>query len=445
MLLNRMGGTLDRFAQRFVPDPFILAIGLNVVVFFLAATLMLGSGTSGATDTVKTLSTSWLAAFSNSALLGFALQMCFVLVTGHALAMSPPVQRGIRWLAGVPKSAGGATVIVAMVACVAAVIHWGLGAIVGALLAREIGKHAADRDLPVHYPLLGAAAYVGMAVWHGGLSGSAPLKVSEGDSLAPGLSLGDLLLSPLNLAVIGSLIFLIPLLLFLLTPKSAEEMRPPPNAIRLPTAESRGTKRNNDSRWPGFVVGCVGLSAMVLMIAFGDAKLDINSVNLLFFFTGIAMVGNLARYAEHVADGARGAGAIIIQFPLYFGVLGLMKGSGMVAWISNGMAQAGGATTTPLLTYASAGAVNLAVPSGGGQWAVQREILLTSSAELGLDPTTTILAFSYGDAWTNMLQPFWALPLLGIMGLKAKDIIGYTAMVFLMMAVVVPFWLVVLG
>ena len=436
-MIAKLGDALNRFAHRFVPDPFVLAFALTGIVFVASFALLWSESGAGAVDITAELGRGWLGGFSSAALLGFALQMCLVLVTGHALAMSEPVQSVVRRLAAVPQSAGQAAAIVAAVACAAAIVHWGLGAIVGAFLAREIGRHANGRGLALHYPILGAAAYAGMAVWHGGLSGSAPTKVAESGELG----LGELLLSPLNVAVTGSLIVLIPLLFWLLTPREADAMVAPPelspSAEVAQAAKARGIAAT--------AIGAGGLLAVIALIVLSTARLEINTINAIFFFTGLGLVGRFDRYVELIAEGARGAGAIIIQFPLYFGILGLMKASGMVAWLSGGLVSIGSKTTLPILDFLSAGAVNLAIPSGGGQWAVQRDILLGAGDAVGVDPTTTILAFSYGDAWTNMLQPFWALPLLGIMGLKAKDIIGYTATVFLLMGIVVPVWLVVLG
>ena len=133
-----------------------------------------------------------------------------------------------------------------------------------------------------------------------------------------------------------------------------------------------------------------------------------------------------------------GAGAIVLQFPFYFGILGIMQASGLIQLVSAGFAGIANQETFPILTYFSSGLVNLFVPSGGGQWIVQGEVLIRAGQELGVSPQTTVMAFAYGDAWTNMLQPFWALPLLGIMGLKARDIIGYTAVIFLAMLIIVP-------
>ena len=154
--------------------------------------------------------------------------------------------------------------------------------------------------------------------------------------------------------------------------------------------------------------------------------------------------GSLARYVAAIADGARGVGGIILQFPFYFGILGVMKASGLIVLVSEAIEDLATETTFPVLAFVLSGLVNFFVPSGGGQWAVQGEILARTGGELGVAHEATVMAFAYGDAWTNMLQPFWALPLLGIMGLRARDIMGYAAVVFLLMGVLVPILLLVL-
>ncbi|MCP4446675.1 MAG: short-chain fatty acid transporter [Myxococcales bacterium] len=442
-MVARLGNALNRFSARWVPDPFVLAILLTALVLCAGAGRMMGLGESGIAES---LALGWMDGFALSGGLAFALQMCFVLVTGHAMALSPPVQRAIVRIARVPQNAASASAMVALVACLSALLHWGLGAIAGALLAREIGRHAPARGLEIHYPLLGAAAYAGMAVWHGGLSGSAPLKVAGGDGAqwVGEVSLSELLLSPANLVVTSSPVVFIPLLFWALTPKQPSAMVSADPARLGPLPEYEVATVDSpvawlqESHWPGRFIGVLGIGMVGVAIFSGARKLEINSVNMLFFFAGLLLQGSLRRYTEAVTDGARGAGAIILQFPLYFGILGVMKISGMIGWLSESMASWSTPSSFPILSFLSAGVTNLFVPSGGGQWGVQRDILLSSGQSLGVDPTSTIMAFSYGDAWTNMLQPFWALPLLGIMGLKAKDIIGYTAMVFLLMLVVVP-------
>jgi short-chain fatty acids transporter len=452
-MISRIGIALSRAAARTVPDPFVLALGLTAVVFAAGWIALCVTGTGSGTAT--TLLEGWYDGFRDPAGLAFALQMCLVLVTGHALATSPPVQKIVRAIAALPRSTAAAALVVAAVACFAGVIHWGLGAVVGALLAREIACSAAARGTALNYPLLGAAAYAGFAVWHGGFSGSAPLKVAEEGHFAAAitgvLSASETIFSPLNLAVTGVLLAGIPLLFLAMSPRGQGRSGTP--AASPPDGQSPSASAPEpgllgllqDRPWAGWVLGGVGLVGFAVLATRGGLGFDLNAVNLVFLLAGIGAHGSLRRYVSAIADGARGAGAIVLQFPFYFGILGIMKASGLVALISEGFAAAATPTTFPLLTYLSAGLVNLFVPSGGGQWAVQGEILVTAGRALGVDPSTTVMAFAYGDAWTNMLQPFWALPLLGITGLRARDIIGYTAVVFLAMLVAVPTLLWIFG
>lgn len=439
--MARLGQRLSQIAQRVVPDPFVLALALTGLVMGLGAYQMSSDGQEAV---LGTLLEGWFAGFSGKGGLAFALQMCLVLVTGHAIALSPPVQRVVRALARIPKSTAGAAVMVSATACLAALVHWGLGAIVGAFLAREIARSSLAEGRKLHYPLLGAAAYAGMAVWHGGLSGSAPLKVAE--SATP---LGETTFGSLNLIITGVLVIVIVLTFWALSPREeSESVLPeslPPLPEREPVEGSGVVHALQESVWVGGIVGAAGLGILVSALFGDDLKLEINSVNGLFLFTGMMLQGSLREYVEAIADGARGAGAIILQFPFYFGILGVMKVSGLIVVLSDALVSLSSAETFPVLAFLSAGVVNFFVPSGGGQWAVQSDILLTSGGQLGVSDATTIMAFSYGDAWTNMLQPFWALPLLGIMRLSAAKIIGYTTVIFLVMGVVVSTLLLVLA
>ncbi|MEM9067466.1 MAG: TIGR00366 family protein [Myxococcota bacterium] len=439
-MIARLGAFLTRVATRAVPDPFVLALLLTLL------TAAIGALVSDAPDVGWTLASGWFDGFSSAPLLAFALQMCLVLVTGHALALSPPVQGLVVRLGRIPFSTASAAAFVALVACLSAIVHWGLGAIVGAFVAREIGREAKRQGRTIHYPLLGGAAYAGLAVWHGGLSGSAPLKVAEEGHFAAEivgtLTIGDTLLSPLNLLVTGTLCVAIPLAFYLMAPRHEEEMQPADLPATEETVETEAhpgiANWLQESPLVGRVVGLAAIALVIGAWATGRRSLDLNLVNLFFLFLGLAGQGSVRRYVAAVADGARGAGAIIVQFPFYFGILGLMKASGLITGMSQAFASVASATTFPLMAFASAGAVNLFVPSGGGQWAVQGEVLLQAGNDLGVDPAVTVMAFAYGDAWTNMLQPFWALPLLGIMGLRARDIIGYTGVVCILMGILVP-------
>ncbi len=449
-MIQRFGAMLSRFAHRAMPDPFVLALMLTVLVAVIGAVHL---EPNAGTGVAQTLLQGWLEAFAAKPLLAFALQMCLVLVTGHALALSPAVQRGVARLSRLPKTSAQAAFVVGFVACASAMIHWGLGAIVGAFLAREIGRHALREGRPVHYPLLGAAAYAGLAVWHGGLSASAPLKVAEEGHFAAEfvgvIPVQATLFSPLNLAVSGGLLLLLPLLFAAMTPK--EEDFVPPEGLGDGMAERTSLPTDTlpaflqENVWVGRCFGLLGLGAVAAAALLGQLRLDLNAMNLVFLSLGIALQGSLRHYAEAIADGAKGAGAIVLQFPFYFGILGLMKAAGLIEALSETFVSWASAESFPILAFVSAGLVNLVVPSGGGQWAVQGEVLLEAAHHLGATPATVVMAFSYGDAWTNTLQPFWALPLLGIMGLRAKDIVGFTGVACLAMGIYVPLMLWLFG
>ncbi len=415
-----------------MPDPLALALALSGIA--VVGGIAVASSTTAPGDAVRIVFTGWVEGFADPSLLAFALQICLVLVTGHALAVSPPVRAWIVGLARWPTSPTSAVALVAFVSCVSALVHWGLGVVVGALLARELGQRARTENLHVHYPLLGAAGYAGLAVWHGGLSGSAPLKVAEpghfAEAVAGVIPVSTTLLQPVNLVVTGGLVLLLPLVFASFAPDpravivagELQDTAPP----RVRPQRKAGLARFREGAWVGAVFGAIGLSSVLAFWLLGELHVDLNFINMCFLFLALGAHGSIRSFTDAVAEGAQAAGAIIVQFPLYFGILGIMKATGIVTMLSNAIVAVATAETMPLWAFLSAGLVNFWVPSGGGQWALQGEVLLGAGKALGVDPAVTVMAFSYGDAWTNMVQPFWALPLLGIMGLKARDIMGYT-------------------
>ena len=428
-----------------MPDPFVFALGLTFLTFLLA--LAFGAALAGLPtgDKLAALGNGWFAEFYSTGLMKFALQMCIVLITGHALAMSTPVRAAIARLATVANTPQTAAAVVAFVACVASLVQWGLGAIAGAFMAREMGRAFAREGRAVHYPLLGAAGYAGFLVWHGGLSGSAPLKVAEeGHFLADKIGvipIDQTLGSPLNIAITVTMLFVIPGVFFALMPRDEAEMV----GFRFSGTEGEadegadfGAGRNavvaalENGRWLNVLTATgIGIYLAYYFAKNGTAGWNLDSINLMFLGLGLAFHPNPMSYLGAIADGARGCAGIILQFPFYFGILGLLKASGLIVQIGDFFVSISTATTFPLFTFLSAGLVNFFVPSGGGQWAVQGPVMMEAIGRLGVPASKAVMALSYGDAWTNMLQPFWALPLLGIMGLRARDIIGYTAFLML--------------
>lgn len=457
-MIASLGRVLNTVFTKTAPDPFVIAVGLTLLSAILALTLGNYPDAESLPERASAMIDAWRGSDGLWKFLAFGMQMCLILVTGHALAASKPVRSMIERLAGLPNSAHAAAALVGLVAAFLGLINWGLGLIVGALFAREVARVCASKNIKVHGPLLAAAGYMGLLTFHGGFSGSAPLKMSTEaqardvlpasiyESLETGaVPLSDTILSPMNLFVSGGMLILIPIVLWLLTPKRDEEIIPMP----MDVAEQTRHEPVQSKGFPDWIERSpivVWALALMLLWAFarfstndGFMQLGPNEVNTLMLALGLIMHGSVRSYLRAAEDGARGCSGIILQFPLYGGIMGMLASSGLVSDFSQFMGSVANETTAPIFTLASAAIVNVFVPSGGGQWGIQGPIALQTGAEVGVSPAKMIMAVAYGDQLTNMLQPFWALPLLAITKVKAREIVGYTAVVMIIAAA----WMVV--
>jgi short-chain fatty acids transporter len=439
-MIRAMGSAFDGLARKWMPDPMLFAILLTFITYIIGLLLT----TSGPFEMIQ----HWYKGFWE--LLAFAMQMCLILVTGHALATSPVVRKGIERLAEIPKKQAGAVFLVGLIAAMAAWINWGLGIIMGALIAREVGRSAELRGIPVHYPLLGAAGYAGFLTWHGGLSASAPLLVAtEKHFLVNEIGIipsSQTLFSPMNIIISIVLILLIPTICMLMAPKNENDMERitdvNPDLVQkeeikpMPREQMVIADKIENSMVISGIIGAAGMIYVIWFFFTQGFKLDLNIVNFTFLFLGILFQRTPINYIRASREGARACAGIIVQFPFYAGIMGMMKYSGLVAIIAGWFVAISSEATYPIFTFLSAGLVNLFVPSGGGQWAVQGPIMVTAAKAMDFDMNKTIMAVAYGDQWTNMLQPFWALALLGITKLKAREIVGYTMVVMVVSAFV---------
>jgi short-chain fatty acids transporter len=448
-MIRWLGAHVSRFAGRWVPDPFAIAILLTLGTALLCwvssdlgllEVIGLWGGRIQHGELLPKERGVWL-------LLTFAMQMCLILVTGHALASSPPLKRAIAHLASRPSSSAQAITMTAVVAMLCALLNWGLGLIVGALLAREVASAARRRGLRLHYPILGAAGYTGLLVWHGGLSGSAPLKVTQrkemarilGDGVDP-IPLGETIFSAMNLSIIAGLLIVVPLLLVLMHPDDDDDIQEitdaqTPQVAPAPVSAGPLTPAQRLETSPLLAWGLalmVGAYLVLYLDKLGVDRIGPNGINLAFLSLGLALHGSPRSYGDAVARATQGCSGIILQFPLYAGIMGMMALSGLVTEFAGDVSEAVSPAALAPVTFLSAGAVNLFVPSGGGQWALQGPVVVETAQALKVPVSKVIMAFAHGDAWTNMLQPFWALPLLGITGLKASQLVGYTATLMLL-------------
>ncbi|MGY6549481.1 MAG: short-chain fatty acid transporter [Roseinatronobacter sp.] len=423
--------------DRYLPDPFIFVLILTIVA---AAAAMLFEGSSPVA-----VMDMWGNGFWG--LLTFSMQMLLVLVTGFILASSPPVKKFLAALAGLARSPGSAIVLVTVVSLIASWVNWGFGLVVGALFARELA-----RQVIVDYRLLIAAAYSGFVIWHGGLAGSIPLTIATPGHFTEAqigvIGTGQTIFASFNLIIVGVLFIVIPLVNWLMVPRPAESVYVTKEQlgedVRVSFTPSRPAEHLENSYILMLAVGLPGLFYLFNYFFIQGSSLNLNIVNFMFLMLGIVLHGTARNLLDALQEGVKGGAGIVIQFPFYAGIMAIMTQSGLAQSLSAWFVSISTATSLPFWTFISAGIVNLFVPSGGGQWAVQAPVMLPAAEALGADVARVAMAVAWGDAWTNLLQPFWALPMLGIAGLKAKDIMGFCLIHLVITGVIISVLLVAL-
>ncbi|KAB7528350.1 short-chain fatty acid transporter [Flagellimonas olearia] len=434
---------IEHIFRRYFPSPFTIAVLLTLLTMGLA--LVFTENTTGENHFFAILS-YWENGIWNNALLVFAYQMMLILVLGHVLVLSKPMEQLILRITGWVTNPSSAAVLVVLPTLLVSFFNWGLGLIFGAILARKVGEYAQLKNIAINYPLIGACGYSGLMVWHGGISGSAPLKVAEAghlkgllegvadakilQTLPETLSTAYTIFSYWNLIVFVLVTLCIVILAYYLSKRT----EPTPLDLKryefasLERENSEGAERLDHSPWVSILFGILVLAAFFVQYLPALKTLNLTPNMLNFFMLGLAILlhGSFKRFLMAVEEAIGDTAGILIQFPLYFGIMGIMAGSGMINEVSNFFASISTTTTLPIFTFFSAGLVNIFVPSGGGQWAIQGPLVLQSAIQLNVPLPKVIMALAYGDQVTNMLQPFWALPLLGITKLKAKEILPYT-------------------
>ncbi len=434
-----------KLVQRLLPDAFVFCIILTIVVFIAAMPV--------AGMTPLQVAAAWGSGVWN--LLAFSMQMALVLVLGSALANAPAIKRIIVRLADVPKKPAGAVTFVFVISAICCFINWGFGLIIGALLAKEVAKKIQGLD----YRLIIAAAYAGFVIWHSGISGSIPLGMTalgaDGAVANTGGAVTEIV--PTTATIFSSWNLLMNLIVVVVLALVIGKMHPqakdvvaidPKLLVDAPEPEKKKAETPAEKLENSMILSyiIVILGAVYLIWYFVQSgsilnSLSLNIVNLIFLILGIAFHKTPISYVRAITESAGSAGGIILQFPFYAGIQGMMvtagaSGVSLAAAISNAFVSVSTARSFPVLCYLAAGIVNFFVPSGGGQWAVQGPIMMPAGLALGVTPAVTAMGIAWGDAWTNMLQPFWALPALGIAGLGARDIMGYCAIVLIVSGIV---------
>ncbi len=422
--------------EKFLPDAFLFACILSIVCYILALIFT----PSGPMDVLM----AWGGGVWN--LLAFTAEMATIMVFGYAFAKTAAVEKILGKLTDVVHNPRQAYFFTAFVSAICCWFCWAAGLIMGAFIAKKLAK-----KLPgVHYPLLVASAYAGFLVFQMGFTGSVSLLIATPGNFMEAqigglIPVSQTMLAPWNLflSVILGLV-VVPLMMRAMAPREGDQIveidasmlaeEEAPGKISLKGLAPNAWMENNYIF--NLIIGG-GLAVYTVLYFAKGGSLTIDATNLIFMILGILLTPTPIQYVKNCMEGAATAGGVIMQFPLYAGIQGMMLTTGLAEVFANAFVSISSAKTLPLWTFISAGIINLFIPSGGSQWSVQGPIMIDAAANIGADYAHVAMACSYGDNWTNLIQPFWALPLLAVANLKAKDIMGYLTPLLIVSGVII--------
>lgn len=435
--LSRLALALNNWTARWVPGSFSIVILLTLVTVFLALLLT----DHPLTDCIR----FWGDGFWE--LLTFAMQMTLIMMTGYIVVVSPAVNAFLRWCSRIPKNANAAIAFTALGSMLLAWFNWGLGIIGSAVLVKYMAKQHPDSD----YRLLVAVAYFGLGcTWHAGLSASAPILVATPNHFMAKemgvIPLTETIFYPFNLFLTAVVLVVMTVVAVLLHPRNVEQRKlVDPQKLgkfgvfTVPEPETKEKLTFADFLDYRYALNLVvGLMGLYWLFDFfrteGIEKISINTVNFLFLTIGILLHRSPASVLKAAAESAGFLYNIVLQFPFYSGVYGIIKGTGLSDVIGAAFVKIAGAKTLPLIIYWYSGIVNYFVPSGGSKWAVEAPYVVKAAASLGVAYDQIVISYAWGDMMTDLLQPFWAIPLLTAAGIEFKEILGYEMIAFLLYA-----------
>ncbi len=436
---SRAAVALNDWTERWVPGAFSIAWILTLLVFALGMTV--------GHAPFLTCVGAWGDGFWE--LLPFSMQMCLVMVTGSMVAVSPPVARLLARLAALPRTPRQSILMMALLSMILALFHWGLSIVGSAVLVREIGRRRGDVD----YRLLVAAAYLGMGTtWHAGLSASAPLLVATPghfmESTVGLIPVRETLFAPFNLVLVAIVVVVFAVLAPLLHPSRERTVAVQPaqlQAIQHFTPPARPgaaegaapAARLEHSPWVNWSFGLLALAWLGSYLARPEHPITLNVLNFAMLGLAISLHPSAASLVAAAEDAGKLVFGIILQFPLYAGIYGIIKETHLAETLANAFVGIANASTYPVIVYWYSGIVNYFVPSGGSKWAIEAPYILSAGQTLGVPPAKVVTAYAWGDMMTDIIQPFWALPLLAAAKIDFREILGFCMALFVIYVPVV--------
>lgn len=442
--IERLAERATSCAERFMPDAFVFALAATLLVL-LAAWLVDPAVQAAPMRAVD----AWGAGFWT--LIPFTLQMTMIIVGGYVLASAPPVFRAIRWLAGRPRSAKGAVLLVAVAAMTTSLLNWGFSLIASAVLAREVARRVPQAD----YRALAACSFLGLGtVWAQGLSGSAALQMARASSMPPRLAamVGEIPLTQTiflwqSLAAVAIEMLVVSAIVWLIAPAEGRSRPAAAFGVNLDVADAVPLA---GPRVPGerlehspLLLVPVALLALVYLArliasrasSLPDAlnALDFNTVNLFLLGTGALLHWTPASLLRAVKEATPAASGVLLQFPFYAGIFGIMTGTHLSEAIAGLFVRSSSPAMLPAMVLSYSAVLGVFVPSGGAKWVIEAPYVLQSAQALGVHQGWMVVTYDLGEALANLVQPFWMLPILALLGLRARDIMGYTYVIALVL------------
>ncbi|QHF39380.1 hypothetical protein PspS34_14405 [Pseudomonas sp. S34] len=419
--------------EKAVPDPFVIAILLTLLTALLA---FLFAPAASAPQVV----TSWYdGVFKISS---FAFLVALTLVTGHALSTSRPIARLLKYFASLPKTAAGAMTLTFFVSMAAGLLNWAVGLVVAGLFAREVAKR-----VHVDFAWLVAASYAGWSFYVCGISSSialvsatsgSPMNIIESVT-GKVLPMSEFLTSPLNFVPLLLLAILLPMILRMMMPTPDQTVAADPqrlieeDTVVPETRPDTLAGRLDHGFWISMILIAAGVGYIGVKLAEGAFKMDLNMLVLVFLLSGMALHRTPKAYLRAIENAARIAGPILLQFPLYGGIMGIMSATGLADVISKWFITFSTTETLPFWSYASSVLISLFVPSAGGHWIVQAPFVVPAAEHLGVHQSAVAIAVALGEGAANMIQPMWVIPLLAIARVGMGRVMGFTVVIFLAM------------
>jgi short-chain fatty acids transporter len=459
-LVARAALRLTAWTERWIPDAFIFAL-LATVMVFVAALIWTPSTTGQVID-------AWGGGFWD--LIPFTLQMSLIIITGHVLATSAPMRAAIRSIAGWARTPRGAVALVTFFALFTSWFNWGFSLIFSAVLAKEVARRVDGVD----YRALAAASLLGIgSIWAQGLSGSAALQMATPGALQPqireivaagGAVPGGMI--PFrhtiflwqSLASVAVEMLVVVFVMWLATPPPNKAKTAAALGVDLDEGESVAAPKPAGSIPPGawlehaplLNILIVAMGAVFVVRYFGRAAeplnaLSVNIINFIFLMIGILLHRTPARLMHAVAKATPAVWGVVLQFPFYAGIAAIITTTHLNERLANAFVSISSPQSFPAVVAIYSAVLGVFVPSGGSKWVIEAPYVMAAAHELKVHLGWIVASYDLGEAIANLLQPFWMLPTLGMLGLRARDVMGYTFIVALALAPVVLLLVTLLG